>query len=62
MTCARCFPAGTLVATPTGLRLIQTLHVGDTVLAEDPTPTQLALCIDAELKGRPVQEAVLEKK
>lgn len=32
------------------------------VLAEDPTPAQLAVCIDAELKGRPVQEAVLEKK
>ena len=35
--CALCFPAGTLVATPRGPRRIQTLHVGDTVLAEDPT-------------------------
>jgi Pretoxin HINT domain len=34
--CTPCFPAGTLVATPRGLRPIQTLHVGDKVLAEDP--------------------------
>ncbi len=35
--CALCFPAGTLVATPHGMHAIQTLHVGDTVLSEDPT-------------------------
>jgi Hint domain len=34
--CTGCFPAGTPVATPKGLRPIQTLHVGDKVLAEDP--------------------------
>jgi len=31
-----CFPAGTLVATPHGSRAIDALHVGDTVLSEDP--------------------------
>ena len=36
-SCARCFPAGTLVATQHGLRAIQTLHAGDRVLAENPT-------------------------
>jgi len=35
--CALCFPAGTLVATPHGLHPINTLHVGDTVLSENPT-------------------------
>ncbi len=34
--CALCFPAGTLVATPHGLHPINTLHVGDTVLSENP--------------------------
>jgi len=34
--CALCFPAGTLVATPQGLHPIDTLHVGDTVLSENP--------------------------
>ncbi len=34
--CALCFPAGTLVATPHGARAIETLHSGETVLAEDP--------------------------
>jgi Pretoxin HINT domain len=34
--CARCFPAGTLVATAHGLQPIQTLHVGQRVLAENP--------------------------
>jgi len=38
LACAHCFPAGTLVATPGGgLVAIQTLRVGQTVLAEDPT-------------------------
>ena len=31
-----CFPAGTGVVTPRGQRAISSLHVGDTVLAEDP--------------------------
>lgn len=35
--CARCFPAGTPVATPSGERPIDTLRVGDRVLSEDPT-------------------------
>ena len=34
--CALCFPAGTTVATPHGEQAIQTLKVGDQVLAEDP--------------------------
>jgi hypothetical protein len=34
--CPLCFPAGTLVATPKGKIAIEKLHVGDTVLAEDP--------------------------
>jgi hypothetical protein len=34
---ARCFPAGTLVATAKGGTPIEKLHVGDTVLAEDPS-------------------------
>ncbi len=35
-SCARCFPAGTLVATARGEQPIQALRVGDTVLSEDP--------------------------
>ncbi len=34
--CGACFPAGTQVATAGGLVAINTLHVGDPVLAEDP--------------------------
>ncbi len=34
-----CFPAGTLVATPTGPRAIDTLHAGDTVLRITPDGT-----------------------
>src|SRR5579885_217995 len=34
-TCARCFPAGTKVATPHGLKNIEALHIGDKVLSED---------------------------
>ena len=34
--CAACFAAGTLVAVPGGMQPIQALHVGDTVLAENP--------------------------
>ena len=34
--CAKCFPAGTLVATPRGEVAIERLRAGDTVLAEDP--------------------------
>ena len=34
--CGLCFPAGTMVATPGGEKPIEQLHVGDTVLAEDP--------------------------
>ena len=32
----RCFPAGTLVATPRGETAIEKLHIGDLVLSEDP--------------------------
>ncbi len=32
----KCFPAGTLVATPHGSQAIESLHVGDEVLTEDP--------------------------
>jgi len=32
----RCFPAGTLVATPRGETTIEKLHIGDLVLSEDP--------------------------
>jgi len=34
---AACFPAGTEVTTTTGQRGIETLRVGDRVLAEDPS-------------------------
>ncbi len=34
--CTACFAAGTLVATPNGAQPIQALHVGDTVLSENP--------------------------
>ena len=38
MSCAAaCFPAGTEVATTTGQQGIETLRVGDRVLAEDPS-------------------------
>lgn len=40
---ALCFPAGTLVATPGGQQPIETLHVGDQVLAEDPTTGKVAV-------------------
>ena len=40
--CAHCFPAGTVVATPDGERPIESLHVGDTVLAEDPATGAVA--------------------
>ena len=36
VSCALCFPAGTTVTTPHGEQAIQTLKVGDQVLAEDP--------------------------
>jgi len=36
VACAACFAAGTLVAVPGGMQPIQALHVGDTVLAENP--------------------------
>lgn len=39
--CSFCFPAGTLVATPHGEQPIQTLHVGEVMLAEDPTTTHV---------------------
>jgi len=35
-SCVKCFPAGTLVSTPHGTVAIDTLHVGDAVLSEDP--------------------------
>lgn len=35
-SCARCFPAGTEVATPRGERPIQALRAGERVLAENP--------------------------
>ncbi len=35
--CATCFAAGTLVALPGGKQAIEKLHVGEKVLAEDPT-------------------------
>jgi len=35
-SCVKCFPSGTLVATPHGKAAIDKLHVGDTVLSEDP--------------------------
>ncbi len=47
-----CFPAGTGVVTPHGQRAIDTLHVGDTVLAEDPHTHKL----DAE----PVQAVIAD--
>jgi len=42
--CALCFPAGTLVATPQGMHAIDTLHVGDQVLSENPATGK----VDAE--------------
>ncbi len=35
-SCRLCFPAGTLVATPHGEQAIESLHVGDSVLSENP--------------------------
>jgi len=50
-----CFPAATGVDTPRGRRAIATLHVGDTVLAEDPrtgtvTPEPVTAVIDDGIK------------
>jgi len=41
--CGHCFPAGTLVDTPKGEQPIQTLQVGDQVLAENPTTGKVAI-------------------
>ena len=38
------------------------VSLNGSVLAEDPTPSRLASCVDAELKNHPLQEPVLEKK
>jgi len=51
-SCARCFPAGTLVATARGEQPIQALHVGDTVLSEDPHTGR----VDSE----PVQRVIVD--
>jgi hypothetical protein len=50
-----CFPAGTKVATASGLMAIDKLHVGDTVLAEDPKkgtvePQRILAVIDDGVK------------
>jgi len=39
--CVGCFPAGTLVATPSGLQAIETLQVGQQVFSEDPATGKL---------------------
>jgi len=53
---AKCFPAGTQVATPHGEVRIETLRVGDTVLAENPaTGTVEAEPVEA-LLVRPVSD------
>jgi len=48
--CALCFPAGTLVMTPHGQQAIQTLRVGDRVLAEDP--------MSGTVEAEPVQAVI----
>ncbi len=49
-----CFPAGTLVATPRGHMAIERLHIGDLVLAEDPTT--------GKVEAEPVQAVIVRAK
>jgi len=48
---SHCFPAGTLVTTPSGGIAIEKLHIGDTVLAEDPAT--------GKVKGELVQAVIV---
>ncbi len=49
-----CFPAGTRVATPRGHVAIERLHIGDLVLAEDPTT--------GKVEAEPVQAVIVRAK
>jgi len=49
-----CFPAGTRVATPYGHVSIEKLHIGDLVLAEDPTT--------GKVEAEPVQAVIVRAK
>ncbi len=53
-SCATCFVAGTLVATPHGERAIERLRVGDSVLSEDPTAGK----VEAEAVQAVIQDPV----
>lgn len=44
-----CFVAGTLIATPGGLRPVETLRAGDLVLTQDRGPVPLRLALSAEI-------------
>ena len=48
--CEFCFPARTLVATPHGGQAIESLHVGDTILSENPTT--------GKVEAEPVQAVI----
>jgi len=48
----KCFPAGTKVSTPHGLQPIETLHVGDQVLSENPKT--------GKVEAEPVQRTITD--
>jgi len=50
--CTKCFPAGTTVTTPHGVRAIETLRRGDLVMAENPQT--------GKVEAEPVQAVVQE--
>jgi RHS repeat-associated protein len=53
--CTPCFPAGTLVATPHGEQAIQTLQVGQLVLAENPQSGTVEADVLQAVAVEPVQ-------
>ncbi len=47
-----CFPAGTLILTPTGVKSIESLTVGQTILAVDETRQAVPTCVEAVFVAR----------